>query len=91
MKAFNRVNPHGLRFMLQEDEHSSTHICTVGDKVDFIHVKIRIDDIILAWDRWKAGERIQIAFPFLTAYEREFIKTGITSEEWDAIFSGDEV
>jgi hypothetical protein len=29
---------------------------------------------------------IQDAFPTLTADEREFILTGITSEEWDEIF-----
>ena len=29
---------------------------------------------------------IQDAFPNLTASEREFIKTGITDEEWDSAF-----
>lgn len=32
------------------------------------------------------GWNIQDAFPNLTADEREFIMTGITSEEWDSIF-----
>jgi len=36
---------------------------------------------------WKAGELIQNAMPRLTADEREFIKTGITSEEWQEIFA----
>ena len=32
------------------------------------------------------GAMIQDAFPMLSPEEREFIKTGITPEEWDAMF-----
>ena len=32
---------------------------------------------------WVRGMLIQDAFPDLTADQREFIKTGITAEEWD--------
>ena len=32
------------------------------------------------------GVLLQDAFPNLTAEEREFIKTGITLEEWDEYF-----
>ena len=35
---------------------------------------------------WQEGDLIQIAMPHLTADEREFIMTGITSEEWDEVF-----
>ena len=31
---------------------------------------------------------IQEIFPNLTSAEREFIKTGYTQEDWDAIFGG---
>lgn len=37
---------------------------------------------------YEAGALIQDAFPNLTPDEREFIKTGITAEEWDAAFGG---
>jgi hypothetical protein len=37
--------------------------------------------------RWHAGELIQNVMPHLTAGEREFIKTGITDEEWDTKFA----
>ena len=30
---------------------------------------------------------IQYCFPGLTADEREFIKTGLTAEEWDTLFT----
>jgi hypothetical protein len=33
--------------------------------------------------RWDRGELIQDVFPNLTADEREFIKTGITPEDWN--------
>ena len=39
---------------------------------------------------WKAGELIQVAMPRLNAAEREFIKTGITSQEWEEIFPPEE-
>jgi len=31
---------------------------------------------------WRGGQLIQNAMPNLSADEREFIKTGITAEEW---------
>ena len=38
---------------------------------------------------WEKGEMIQDAMPNLTVAEREFIKTGITPDEWDDIFGVD--
>jgi len=35
---------------------------------------------------WEGGELIQVAMPNLTPDEREFIKTGITAEEWEELF-----
>ena len=39
---------------------------------------------------WQAGELIQNAMPRLNADEREFVKTGITPEEWEEIFGPEE-
>lgn len=39
---------------------------------------------------WEKGMLIQNAMPNLTAGQREFIMTGITAEEWDEAFGGDE-
>lgn len=36
---------------------------------------------------WHNGELIQNAFPYLSANEREALKTGICSECWDKMFS----
>jgi hypothetical protein len=35
---------------------------------------------------WQNGMLIQDAMPELAPSDREFIKTGITSEEWDGLF-----
>ena len=35
---------------------------------------------------WNAGVLIQNAMPNISADDREFIKTGITAEEWNAVF-----
>lgn len=39
---------------------------------------------------WERGELIQDAMPNLTPAEREFIKTGVTPDEWGEIFGDDE-
>ena len=44
----------------------------------------------LQLDRWESGTLIQNAMPGLTADEREFIKTGITGEEWNNAFGEEE-
>lgn len=43
-----------------------------------------------AYEIWKRGIGcVQDVFPHLSAEDREFLITGITPEEWDAIFFGD--
>lgn len=37
-------------------------------------------------DRWEQGELIQDVFPHLSIEDREFIKTGLTAEDWKEIF-----
>lgn len=37
-------------------------------------------------NNWQNGMKIQDAMPNLTNDEREFIKTGITAEEWKEMF-----
>jgi hypothetical protein len=41
-------------------------------------------------DSYVNGALLQDAFPNLSADEREFFKTGITAEEWDAMFGEQE-
>jgi hypothetical protein len=37
-------------------------------------------------DNWNSGTLIQRAMPHLSADDREFLKTGITPEEWEEAF-----
>ena len=39
---------------------------------------------------YHGGMLLHHAFPNLTAGQREFIKTGITDEEWESLFGGGE-
>jgi hypothetical protein len=39
---------------------------------------------------YEKGTKIQYAFPNLTSSEREFFMTGITEDEWNAMFPNDE-
>jgi hypothetical protein len=38
------------------------------------------------YEKYLNGELIQIAFPHLTNAEREFILTGYTPQDWEAMF-----
>jgi hypothetical protein len=44
----------------------------------------------LQLDAYERGSLLQEAFPNLDADQREFIKTGITKEEWVEIYGPDE-
>lgn len=39
---------------------------------------------------WESGVLIQDAFPMLSADQREFLLTGITPDEWNAMFGDEE-
>ena len=43
-----------------------------------------------AWKKWQGGIPVQEAFPDLSRAEREFLKSGITPDEWDAMFGVEE-
>ena len=59
-------------------------------KVNTLILPISPDTYDQCVTAWQGGEMIQNAFPMLTAGEREFIKTGITPDEWDNLFGSDE-
>jgi hypothetical protein len=85
MYAMNRVNKMGLQYHLTELPSGGTRIVT-GDKV--LIVKHNIHEISQAWYNWQMrGEYIQVAFAFLTDDEREFLITGLTKEEWEAMWA----
>jgi hypothetical protein len=42
------------------------------------------------WCAWNSGQLIQDAMPQLEPWQREFLMTGVTSEEWNEEFKEDE-
>ena len=61
-----------------------TRISPLSGKVHTLDIPATLEQFAA----YEAGALIQNAFPNLTPDEREFIKTGITPEEWDAAFGG---
>ena len=51
-------------------------------KTNVLRVDVTAEEVAA----YNAGALIQVAFPKLSADEREFIKTGITAEEWAETF-----
>lgn len=49
-------------------------------------ITARLDDT----NRWVNGELIQVAMPYLTADQREILKTGIDAQSWSEMFAGSE-
>jgi hypothetical protein len=81
-----RTNKLGHNYRLVQDGPDVTTIVneTLGKHIVVNHHKGEIDR---AWYAWREERKfIQDAFPFLNADEREFIQSGTTPEEWDAMF-----
>ena len=51
-------------------------------KIHTIDLPITQEQIV----KYNSGALVQDAFPHLTADQREFIISGTTAEEWDALF-----
>ncbi len=62
----------------------------LSGKLTEMLIGINFNDFVKAFKAWDSGELIQNAFPTLSADEREFIKTGITPQEWEAVFGEEE-
>jgi len=56
-----------------------TRVSPFTHKKNSMDLDITADQIV----RWDRGELIHNVFPHLTPDEREFIKTGITPEDWN--------
>lgn len=54
-------------------------------KINTMNIDVTLDQLA----DWADGTLMQNAMPNLTLDEREFIMTGITSEEWDSAFGPD--
>ena len=75
-----------IRVVANEDGTCDVHAEGTGK---FITVKADGFDLALGFKEYNAGKKIQDAFPFLNAEEREFILTGLTPEEQERFFNDD--
>ena len=66
-----------------------SNISRISGKVSQMLIEIDFHEFVESFHSWNAGALIQNAFPELDADEREFIKTGITPKEWEAMFGGE--
>ena len=58
--------------------------------VSSMEIDMPEDEFQERFESWQRGVYIQDAFPMLNADQREFIKTGITPQEWADTFGEDE-
>ena len=59
-----------------------TRTSTYSDTINTQDIDVTHEQL----DAWRSGVSIQVAMPHLSPDEREFIKTGITSDEWNKLF-----
>ena len=57
-----------------------------NDAINWLEINVTEEQL----QDWKDGALIQDAMPDITADEREFIMTGMTSEDWVAVFGVDD-
>jgi len=85
--TINRLNPLNMSYLIYQDETDPENRTILSHKGKKLSVKMPMQELLRCWYDWQMrGLYVQDAFRNLTASEREFILTGITPEEWDAMF-----
>jgi len=67
-----------------------TRMSQISGKCHTLEVPISWPDFVTGYNKHKRGVFIQDAFPNLAPEYREFIKTGITPDEWNEMFGEEE-
>ena len=67
-----------------------TKISQLSGKENTMNIEVTQYEMIRIENRYNSKELIQNIVPHLTMEEREFLMTGITSEEWDNTFGEEE-
>lgn len=73
-----------MRYCARDNKVLVTQRNPLTGKHHSMLLNIPFENFELCLNAWEGGELIQRAFPMLSADEREFIKTGITPEEWQS-------
>ena len=80
-----RTNGFGVPYTLADVGDERTEISINAERHIVVNHSLHV--IMQGWYDWSMrGMHIQDAFPFLTPDEREFLLTGMTSEEWAELF-----
>jgi hypothetical protein len=66
-----------------------TRVSNLSGELHSININVTPEQL-QAYEAQRGLILIQDAFPTLHAWEREFIKTGVTPAEWDAVFANEE-
>jgi hypothetical protein len=61
----------------------------ISGKVNSMELPITMEQYQEGLEACNSGAYIQNVFPMLNSGQREFLKTGITPEEWDEIFGSE--
>lgn len=78
---------HVLLFDVRADtQDPMVTVITETKRQKTIRVNASVPRVIRAWQDWLNGAYVQRAFDFLTPDEREFLMTGITPAEFNAMF-----
>ncbi len=83
---FMRENRLGMKYLIREISHKETVIQIKGTEKAIL-VKVPVPVVLASWYKWQVLDlRIQEAFTCLNDDEREFILSGLTSQDWDKMF-----
>lgn len=63
-----------------------TKVSGLTGKTNTLTIPLTQSEFDVCYKAYRSGKLIQNAFPMLDAGLREFIKTGITPEEWEETF-----
>lgn len=94
--VITRTNSTGLQYQISniggEDTKpvTITLLATKTRPAKKLVVDHSLQAINQSWFFWMSGKKVQDAFPYLNADEREFLMTGITPDEWKKIFGESE-
>ena len=75
---------------MKESTVEVARISFVSGRENIMTLNMSSDEFEIRLARWNNGEFIQDAFNNLNNDEREFVKSGITPDEWDYLFGGEE-
>lgn len=70
---------------VDSDSCKVTSVSLISGKTNVLVMSISKRILMRQIADWAGGVSLQRAFPTLSCDEREFLKTGITAEEWEAL------